>query len=202
MYGLPDVQIWGKLYYVDDSAATVNHNWHIHRDLVHTHTHTHTHTFSSLPPSPQPTETYRIGDCGPERAGPHYDPTDQDATSAGYSERCRSNTPVGCEVGDLTGKLGTVNVAALPAPYNMDAFFFTDSLLNLTGVQAVIGRSVVVHVPDRGPPRLACAPLVQAENLTLLSYPLGGVLATISQYSRYQDTIISLGDLPCELGDE
>ena len=32
--GLPDVQIWGKLYYVNDSAATMDHNWHIHEDKV------------------------------------------------------------------------------------------------------------------------------------------------------------------------
>ena len=32
--GLPDVQIWGKLYYVDNSAATQRHNWHVHRQQV------------------------------------------------------------------------------------------------------------------------------------------------------------------------
>ena len=137
--------------------------------------------------------------CGPEAAGPHYDPTNQVAGSPGYSTRCTPPTPTGCEVGDLTGKLGTVDVAARPAPYNSEAFFFTDSFLNLTGFQAVVDRSVVVHVANRGAPRLSCAPLVQAENITLTAYPVGGQsLAIISQYSRFQDTRISLGALPCE----
>ena len=39
VYGSGDVQVWGKLYYVNDSAATFNHNWHIHRDIVRTSTH-------------------------------------------------------------------------------------------------------------------------------------------------------------------
>ena len=138
--------------------------------------------------------------CGSDSAGPHYDPTDQPAGAGGYSERCTPQTPEGCEIGDLTGKLGTVNVAARPAPYKEDSFFFTDSRLNLTGFQGAVDRSVVVHIAERGPGRLSCAPLVQAENLTLTAYPIGGQpLAIISQYSRYQNTIISLGSLPCEL---
>ena len=32
--GVEGVQIWGKLYYVDDSPATVNHNWHVHENQV------------------------------------------------------------------------------------------------------------------------------------------------------------------------
>ena len=36
--GLPDVQIWGKLYYVNDHATSINHDWHIHNDRVYTPT--------------------------------------------------------------------------------------------------------------------------------------------------------------------
>ena len=151
--------------------------------------------------SPQPGEDYRVGICGPSFAGPHYDPTNQPAGAANYSQRCTPKTPEGCEIGDLTGKLGAVNVAAIPAPYATDSFFFTDSRLNLTGFQGVVNRSVVVHIAEGGSNRLSCAPLVEAENLTLTAYPIGGQpLAIISQYSRYQNTIISLGSLPCELG--
>jgi len=28
------VQIWGKLYWVNDSATSLNHNWHIHTTAV------------------------------------------------------------------------------------------------------------------------------------------------------------------------
>ncbi|CAI8031417.1 hypothetical protein GBAR_LOCUS17832 [Geodia barretti] len=175
--GLPGIQIWGKLYHVNDSEPSERHNWHIHRD--------------------RPGEDYRVGICGPSFAGPHYDPTNQPAGAANYSQRCTPKTPEGCEIGDLTGKLGAVNVAAIPAPYATDSFFFTDSRLNLTGFQGVVNRSVVVHIAEGGSNRLSCAPLVEAENLTLTAYPIGGQpLAIISQYSRYQNTIISLGSLP------
>jgi Cu/Zn superoxide dismutase len=174
--GVRDVQVWGKLYYVDDSATTLDHNWHIHDRL--------------------PMEDYRVGMCA--SAGPHYDPTGANASSPGYNTSCTVQTPMMCEVGDLTGKLGTVNVPAQPAPYSTNAFFFTDFYLNLTGFQPVIGRSVVVHVPNRGAPRLGCAPLVEAENITLMGFRGNGglPLANISQYSRYQDTRVSIGFLP------
>ena len=144
-------------------------------------------------------EDYRVGACA--SAGPHYDPTGANASSPGYGDRCTVDTPTGCEVGDLTGKLGIVNVSATPAPYSADAFFFTDFYLNLTGFQPVIDRSVVVHVPNTGAPRLGCAPLVEAENITLTGFrgTDGFPLANISQYSRYQDTIVSVGFLPSKM---
>ena len=40
--------------------------------------------------------------------------------------------------------------AATPADYATDSFFFTDTFLNLTGVFAVEGRSVVIHEANRG----------------------------------------------------
>ena len=85
--------------------------------------------------------------------------------------------------------------------YSTDAFFFTDFYLNLTGFQPVIDRSVVVHVPNRGAPRLGCAPLVEAENITLTGFrgKDGFPLANISQYSRYQDTVVSVGFLPSKM---
>lgn len=143
-------------------------------------------------------ENYRIGACA--EAGPHYNPTGADVNSEDYQENCTPVTPTGCEVGDLTGKLGPVNVAATPGDYASNAFFFTDMYLNLTGTQPIIDRSIVVHVPDGGADRLGCAPLVEAENITLTAFRSknGVPLAVISQYSRYQDTRISLGYLPCK----
>ena len=131
-------------------------------------------------------------------AGPHYDPEGADATSEGYSDRCSPETPKGCEIGDVTKKLATIDVAAQPYEYSEKSFFFTDSYLNLTGTYPIINRSVVVHVAERGGPRLSCAPLVEAETLFLVAVSSGGsyVLANVSQYSRYQKTDVSLGYLP------
>jgi len=48
--------------------------------------------------------------CG--SVGPHYDPTGNGPTSAvGYSMRCTPDTPNMCEIGDLAGKHGTVNIS-------------------------------------------------------------------------------------------
>ena len=52
MEGLKDVQIWGKLYYVNDSAATIDHNWHIHDVQVNTHRWTDTHLGNTAVSSP------------------------------------------------------------------------------------------------------------------------------------------------------
>lgn len=121
-----------------------------------------------------------------------------DASSEGYAERCTPDTPTMCEIGDLTGKLDIVNVSNSPSPYSEQAFFFTDTYLNLTGTYQVINRAIVVHVPDRGAPRTSCAPLVEAENITLEAFRRRGQpsLATFSQYSRFQRTQVFLGTLP------
>lgn len=56
------------------------------------------------PHFPQP-----VGDCSD--VGPHYDPTVMGPTSrANYSLDCTCDTPVGCEVGDLTGKHDQIDV--------------------------------------------------------------------------------------------
>jgi len=44
--------------------------------------------------------------------GGHFDPFQRGPTSAdGYSDACGPDTLDGCEVGDLSGKLATINVA-------------------------------------------------------------------------------------------
>ena len=39
---------------------------------------------------------------------------------------------------------------ARPATFAALSFFFTDSFLNLTGVYAVEGRALAIHVENRG----------------------------------------------------
>ena len=46
--------------------------------------------------------------------------------------------------------LTNLSPPASPAPHSNEAFFFTDTYLNLTGANAVINRSVVIHVANRG----------------------------------------------------
>lgn len=98
-----------------------------------------------------------------------------------------------CEVGDLTGKHDTVDVSANPLPYQEQAFFYTDVFLNLTGVNAVVERSIAIHAANRGGPIIACAPLVKTESRVALAFPDGDFEAR--QDSPYEETVISTNDL-------
>ncbi|KAI8423349.1 hypothetical protein MSG28_014359 [Choristoneura fumiferana] len=67
-----------------------------------------------------------------------------------YNEECGSDNPLRCDVGDLTSRLGTINVGA-------GRQVFTDSNLPLEGAARALGRSLVVFAPGGGRDRLACA---------------------------------------------
>ncbi|RKP26585.1 superoxide dismutase, partial [Syncephalis pseudoplumigaleata] len=79
------------------------------------------------------------GNC--TATGGHLDPHGRNGTT------CTSTTLDQCEVGDLSGKFGKIEVrdkgarAALP-------FIFEDPTLPMSGENSIIGRSVVVHAPN------------------------------------------------------
>lgn len=172
-----EVQIWGKVYWTDDTESTLNHNWHIHENA--------------------PSETYRIGmeGCTPQIVGPHYDPTNNSA-NVNYSIDCNPSAPEQCEIGDLTGKHSQINIGAVPFPYRDGAFFFTDPVLNLTSTNPVVGRSIAIHAPDGGMPIIACAPLVASQELRLMQYPPSSSFLTVTQRSPYENTVFTTQDLP------
>ena len=64
---------------------------------------------TTTPLCSQPSEDYRVGTCD---VGPHYDPTVNGPTNrTNYSIECTRQTPEMCEIGDLTGKHTTINIA-------------------------------------------------------------------------------------------
>ena len=70
---------------------------------------THGSGMTTTPLCSQPGEEYRVGTCD---VGPHYDPTGNGPTNrTNYSIECTRQTPEMCEIGDLTGKHTTINIA-------------------------------------------------------------------------------------------
>ena len=89
-------------------------------------------------------------------------------------------------VGNLSTRHGNLVVADRPDNYSDYAFFFHDSHLNLTGVNGVMGCSVMVHRPNSIP--LACAPLVKVEDLAI---SVSSKKFSASQSSRFGYTSVN-----------
>jgi Cu/Zn superoxide dismutase len=160
-----DAIIFGKIYWVDSSMATMNHNWHVHIN--------------------QPSTYYRAGNC--TGVSGHFNPFDVNITTNEYMMNCGPDNLQACEVGDLSGKHGRMTISDKPAPYNQYSFLFHDDFLNLTGVNAVINRSIAIHAITTGTPVMACAPLVQVETLTLSTH---NQRFSASQSSRFGPTSV------------
>lgn len=136
----------------------------------------------------QPSPNYRFGTC--TDVGGHYDPFNRPPPSdPSYFCTPDMDNITNCEVGDLTGKHDQVTVAGQPGPYQEAAFFFTDVFLNLTGVNAIEGRSIAIHAPNRTAPIIACAPLVRTETRLVSQFP--GAYFEASQPSPYDSTTIT-----------
>lgn len=70
-----------------------------------------------------------------------------------YGEECGPTYPIRCEVGDLSGRHGRLNVGGR-------AYVKSDPLMTLQGEDwytSAIGKSIVIHGPNGGLERMACA---------------------------------------------
>lgn len=74
-------------------------------------------------------------------------------------------TPLRCELGDLTGKLGPIDVPTYRATPSgepdVGKYYFVDTDTQLCGPTSVVGRSIVIHREDFGAPRLTCANILE-----------------------------------------
>ncbi|ORX92836.1 Cu,Zn superoxide dismutase-like protein [Basidiobolus meristosporus CBS 931.73] len=90
-------------------------------------------------------------------AGGHLDPAKVGVVAANY--KCNPADLSTCEVGDLTGKWGTLNTTT-------PSFSYVDPTLSLEDHGAnnsVVGLSVVIHRMDQTKTRIACANILNAK---------------------------------------
>ena len=117
--------------------TSLNHNWHVHNNPV------------------------SVGDSSCSSAGAHYNPRLVDVSSSNYSVLCHGETPLGCEVGDLSGKAGTLDFNG-----GLGRLLYTDTDLPYTPRQennniSIANRSIVVHEAGAGPQRIACGNIIR-----------------------------------------
>ena len=117
--------------------------------------------------------------------GDHFNPYNLNRTSQEYKNTCGPDNIEACEIGDLSNKHDQIDIPVVPEPLATNSFLYTDNFLNLTGVNSVKDRSIAIHEAGGGSPIIACAPLIEVEDL-MVSERLGQFSA--SARSRYSDT--------------
>ncbi|KAL4232370.1 hypothetical protein ACF0H5_009938 [Mactra antiquata] len=130
-----DTQIYVELDYgSSSSSATINHNWHVHQVPVG----------NDMLGTSQRCQSVQG----------HYNPYSV-LLQGDYSTMCNSKNMFRCEVGDLSGKHGKINIRT--SNNGKQKYFFTDVQLPLSGPQSIVGRSVTIHDANSGGGRLSCA---------------------------------------------
>ncbi|CAH0556110.1 unnamed protein product [Brassicogethes aeneus] len=133
-----DTTIEVKLRYPgkNDRNVTRNHNWAIYVNPV------------GVDAAVKTTATRCV--AGGYVWNPFYtqlaDPLNHDL----YRQECGPENPLRCHVGDLSARLGTIDIG-------LKRKVFTDSNFPLEGSVTAIGRSIVILGPNQGGERYACA---------------------------------------------
>lgn len=126
-----------------------------------------------------------MGNCS--EIGPHYNPLGVDVGDPNYATYCNPANISSCEVGDLSNKLGTIDIATDPGSPNYAAW--NDANLHRYDIA---GRSVAVHAAERGSPIIACAPLILFSSLQASAYrPPNPSLFSLTQPSPFDPTLVT-----------
>ncbi|XP_071793384.1 uncharacterized protein [Asterias amurensis] len=168
-----DTTVFVEVSHADGMDTTIYHNFHVHmKPIANDH-------------------DSEDGRCS-STAG-HFNPF-VDASKTNYGQ-CVPDFPLRCEVGDLSRKATAINIPSASTGVS-GKYFFTDPLLPLSGVYSVSNRSVVIHKPERGPPRYACADLhlVPPVSIATGSWTEGPVTGkmTLTQGSEFDRTKLTV----------
>ncbi|UXI20114.1 hypothetical protein NH340_JMT06057 [Sarcoptes scabiei] len=178
-----ETTVFGELFYADGSGnVTTNHAWRVHMMPIG-------HDFYNW--------TRRCFS-----AGDVYNPFEI-STGRQYSTQCFNENQLRCQVGDLSIKSKRLEINQFFS--NRSTFFFyTDTLLPLSGKFSIIARSVVIE-DDNAPPlrgkRMACATIKRSHPISVIANEWrtsAGIATNISgfiemtQESVYDETKIEI----------
>lgn len=136
-----ETQIYMELNYgTMSTSSTANHNWHVHELPVGNDMLSQTERCMSV-------------------TG-HYNPYVVDL-AGDYSTMCNPANHFRCELGDLSGKHGKIDIRTVDG--KTQKYFFSDMQLPLSGPQSVVGKSIVIHEANSGASRLSCADIMLTE---------------------------------------
>ncbi|XP_077992860.1 uncharacterized protein LOC144446888 [Glandiceps talaboti] len=124
----------------DGTQTTSNHNWHVHINAIG--------------------DDYLSTESRCSSAAGHYNPYGANLDNPGYSTECNTENPHRCELGDLSNKLGQIDIISDLSSAG-GKYFYTDSLLPLSGITSVLGRSIVIHDAESAAARYACADIYE-----------------------------------------
>ena len=79
-----------------------------------------------------------------------------------------------------------------PSDYATSAFLFTDTTLQLSGINDIFGRSLAIHELNGGPMIIACAPIVRVETITASEF--SQFYLTIEQSSPHENSSLVLSN--------
>ncbi|KAL3863981.1 hypothetical protein ACJMK2_005698 [Sinanodonta woodiana] len=186
-----DTQVYVELNYGNSASQTIGHNWHIHIAQVGTDWG----------------DANTTSRC--QSVQGHYNPYYVDLSVAGnYTTQCNSRKQFRCEVGDLSGKHGSLSIRSSMG--GMFRAFYTDVQLPLTGPQSILGRSITIHAANSGSGRLSCANVYELHELSAhvslwfqgtntgtptghiqFQNPMPGILAGITDVNVHLSNLIS-----------
>ncbi|CAG5133977.1 unnamed protein product, partial [Candidula unifasciata] len=135
-----ETTVFARLDYNDGRSATMSHKWAIKTNMVGH-------------------DMLVEDETRCKSTGITYDPRNFGALieMSQYSNYCSKNSPLGCMLGDLSGRLGFVNIRNAAGTTDTSAKqFFIDVNLPISGQFSVVGRSVAI-MNDQGTSILACA---------------------------------------------
>lgn len=141
-----DTSIYIELSYPSGSQPkkTYNHPWRIYTNAVLTG------------------QGFSTPTCG--QAGIRFNPYNVSRNDV-YGCHCSAHAPSRCELGDSSGKMGTINIPPFRITedqhQDIARYFFTDPLLPLSGPTSIVGRSIVIQDKDFSDGRMVCSNIVQ-----------------------------------------